>query len=173
MLSTSSSGSAVLCLIVQLCLTVCDPMNCSHQPPMCMGILQARILEWVTMPSSRRSSWLRDRTRLLCPLHWQAGSLPLRHLEPSHMHDFIQMGQSVCWIFFSVHCIFLLFLFACWFYPSSFLSHFIIISSDLDNACEDPHSFSHFFFYKMWLFSTYSSAGCFAWRTTLHKMPLS
>ena len=32
------------------------------------GILQARILEWVTLPSSRGSSW---------PRHWQAGSLPL------------------------------------------------------------------------------------------------
>ena len=42
------------------------------------GILQARILEWVAMPSSKGSSWLRDQTpHLLCLLHWQVGSLPL------------------------------------------------------------------------------------------------
>ena len=36
------------------CLTLCDPMDCSHQAPLSTGILQqARILEWVTMPSSR------------------------------------------------------------------------------------------------------------------------
>ena len=29
-----------------------------------MGILQARILEWVAMPSSRGSSQLRDRTQV-------------------------------------------------------------------------------------------------------------
>ena len=28
------------------------------------GILQARILEWVAMPSSRGSSWPRDQTRV-------------------------------------------------------------------------------------------------------------
>ena len=37
------------------------------------GILQARILEWVAMPSSRGSS----QPSLLCLLHWQAGSLLL------------------------------------------------------------------------------------------------
>ena len=30
------------------------------------GILQARILEWVAMPSSRGSFWPRDRTRVSC-----------------------------------------------------------------------------------------------------------
>ena len=37
------------------CLTLCDPMDCSCQAPLSIGILQARILEWVTMPSSRGS----------------------------------------------------------------------------------------------------------------------
>ena len=31
-----------------------------------MGILQAKILEWVAMPSSRGSSWSRDRTKVSC-----------------------------------------------------------------------------------------------------------
>ena len=36
-----------------------------HRPPgsSVHGILQARILEWVAMPSSRRSSWPRDQTQ--------------------------------------------------------------------------------------------------------------
>ena len=37
-----------------------------HQGPLSMGILQARILEWVAMPSSRGSSQPRDRTRISC-----------------------------------------------------------------------------------------------------------
>ena len=35
------------------CLTLCDPLNCSLQAPLSMGILQARILEWVAVPFSR------------------------------------------------------------------------------------------------------------------------
>ena len=35
---------------------LCDPMDCSLLVPLSMRILQARILEWVVMPSSRESS---------------------------------------------------------------------------------------------------------------------
>ena len=38
----------------QLCLILRDPMDCSLPGSSVHGILQARILEWVTMPSSRR-----------------------------------------------------------------------------------------------------------------------
>ena len=38
---------------LQLCPTLCDPMNCSPPGSSVHGILQARILEWVAMPSSR------------------------------------------------------------------------------------------------------------------------
>ena len=42
------------------------------------GILQARILEWVAMLSSRASSWPKDENPcLLGFLHWQMGSLTL------------------------------------------------------------------------------------------------
>ena len=37
----------------QSCPTLCDPMNCSLPGSSLHGILQARILEWVPMPSSR------------------------------------------------------------------------------------------------------------------------
>ena len=58
----------VLCCAksLQSCLTLCDPMDCSPPGSSAHGILQARILEWVAIPSSRASSWLRDRSRVSC-----------------------------------------------------------------------------------------------------------
>ena len=41
-------------LVVQVCLTLCDPMECSLPGSSVHGVLQARVLEWVAMPSSRR-----------------------------------------------------------------------------------------------------------------------
>ena len=38
---------------LQSCLTLCDRMDCSPPGSSVHGILQARILEWVAMPSSR------------------------------------------------------------------------------------------------------------------------
>ena len=40
------------------------PWTVAHQAPLSMGILQARILEWVAMPSSRASSQPRDQTQV-------------------------------------------------------------------------------------------------------------
>ena len=50
----------------QSCPTLCDSMNCSPPGSCVHGILQARILEWVAMPSSRGSFWPRDPTRISC-----------------------------------------------------------------------------------------------------------
>ena len=52
-------------------------LNCSLPGSSVHGILQAGILEWVTMPSSRGSSQPKDRAQVSCLLRWQAGSLPL------------------------------------------------------------------------------------------------
>ena len=38
---------------LQLCPTLCSPMDCSRPGLSAYGILQARILEWVAMPSSQ------------------------------------------------------------------------------------------------------------------------
>ena len=46
--------------------TLFDPMDCSPPGSSVHGILQARILEWVAIPFSRGSSWLRDRTCVSC-----------------------------------------------------------------------------------------------------------
>ena len=62
---------------LQSCLTLCNTLDSSPPGSSVHGILQARILEWVAMPSSRGSSRLGDRTCLShCLLHWQASSLP-------------------------------------------------------------------------------------------------
>ena len=47
---------------LQSCLTLCKPMDCSLPGSSVHGILQARILEWVVMPSSRGSSRPRDQS---------------------------------------------------------------------------------------------------------------
>ena len=38
---------------LQSCPALCDPMDCSPPSSSVRGIPQARILEWVSMPSSR------------------------------------------------------------------------------------------------------------------------
>ena len=55
---------AVLCLVAQLCLSLCNPMDYSPPGSLVLGILQERILQWVVMPSSRGSSQPRDRTQV-------------------------------------------------------------------------------------------------------------
>ena len=45
-------------------LTLCNPMDCSPPGSSVHGILQARLLEWVAMPSSRGSSQSRDQTHI-------------------------------------------------------------------------------------------------------------
>ena len=85
-------------LVAQSCPTLCNPMDCS---PLCSsvhGILQAKIREWVAMPSSRGSSWSRDQTRV--SLRWQEDSLPLRHLGRPSENIFLCIFKSgtVCWL---------------------------------------------------------------------------
>ena len=58
----------------QSCLTLCNPMGSSDH-----GILQARILEWVAMPSSKdlHDTGIKPTSPVL--LDWQVNSLPLSH----------------------------------------------------------------------------------------------
>ena len=43
----------VLCLVAQLCLILCDPMNYSLPGSSVHGIFQARVLEWVAISFSQ------------------------------------------------------------------------------------------------------------------------
>ena len=60
---------------INICVCVCSqslshvrlfatPWTVARQAPLSMGILQATVLEWVAMPSSRRSSQSRDLTQV-------------------------------------------------------------------------------------------------------------
>ena len=75
----------------QWCLTPSDPMDGSLPGSSVHGILQARVLEWVTISFSRRSSRPSDRTQVSCiagrffsnwatreaPLHYTAETKPI------------------------------------------------------------------------------------------------
>ena len=50
--------------VAQSCPTLCDPMDCSLSGSSIHGIFQARILEWLAISFSRRSSRPRDRTQV-------------------------------------------------------------------------------------------------------------
>ena len=53
----------VCVLVTQSCPTICDPIDCSPPGFSVHGILQARILVWVAIPSSG-ISWERARTKV-------------------------------------------------------------------------------------------------------------
>ena len=53
-------------LVAQLCLTLCDPRDCSLPSSSVYAIFQARILEWVFIPFSRGSFRSRDQTQVSC-----------------------------------------------------------------------------------------------------------
>ena len=50
--------------VAQSCLTLCNPMDCSLPGFSVHGILQARILEWVTISFYRGSSQPKDQTEV-------------------------------------------------------------------------------------------------------------
>ena len=61
-LATSHKGSVCMCAkSLQSCLPLCHPVDCNLPGSSVHGILQARILECVAMPSSRGSSQPRDQ----------------------------------------------------------------------------------------------------------------
>ena len=52
-------GRQVKLQLLQSCLPLCHPTNCSTLGSSVHRILWARILDWAAMPSSRGSSWFR------------------------------------------------------------------------------------------------------------------
>ena len=79
MVKCLATATAVLSLsCVQL---FCDPMTCSPLDSSVRGISQARLLEWVAMPSSRGSSFIQGLNLHLCLLHRQSDLLLPSHLR--------------------------------------------------------------------------------------------
>ena len=96
--SCSLSPAAVAASSLSHVWLFATPWTALHKAPLSMGILQAKILEWVVMPSSRGSSWPKDWTwGLLYLLHWQEGSLPLDppFLCLSYSH-FLYLKSELC-----------------------------------------------------------------------------
>ena len=76
---TSIAFTCMHAKLLQLCPTLCDRMDCSPPCSSVHGILQARILEWVTKPTSRGSSQPKDQNCIssVSSIGRRAGSLPL------------------------------------------------------------------------------------------------
>ena len=85
------------CSVPQLCLSHYDLMDCSLLVCSLHGTIQERILERMTISSSRGSFWPRDWSNpcLLWLLHWQVNSLPPSHLGSPYIYI------SIC-IYFSL-----------------------------------------------------------------------
>jgi len=95
---STSAGVYVCVWYAQLCLALCDRMDYSPKGSSVHGILQARTVEWVAMPSSRGSCRPRDQTlRHLCFLHcrwilyhwatWEAPHLVWELLQKISLHS--------------------------------------------------------------------------------------
>ena len=94
--SLTSKWWVCVCVLssLQLCPILYNPVNCSPPGSSVQGILQAWILEWVAMLSSRGSSPCRD-----FQLHWQVGSLPLAPPGKPIEVGYISLFTIWIWIF--------------------------------------------------------------------------
>ena len=79
--------------VVQSCLTLCNPVDCSLPGFSVHGILQARILEWVTISFSRGSSRPRDRTRIS---HIGGRRFNLWATRKAHIAKLLQSCPTLC-----------------------------------------------------------------------------
>ena len=80
------SYACVCANLLQSCLTLCDPMNDSPPGSLVHGILQARILQWVAVPSStnhERNAKIKIAVRY--------------HLTPVKMTIFYKRRNNKCW----------------------------------------------------------------------------
>ena len=71
--------------LLHLCLTLCDPMDCSLPGSSVHGILQARILEWIAFSFQGIFLPQGSNPHVLRLLHWKVGSLPL--VPPGKSHE--------------------------------------------------------------------------------------
>ena len=64
----TSTSSNLASFLESVCSVESDSMRL--QAPLCMGFIQARLLELVVISSSRGSSWPRDQTHISCIGRW-------------------------------------------------------------------------------------------------------
>ena len=84
--------SCMCAKLIQSCLSLWDAIDCSPPGSSAHGILQARILKWVAMPSFRGSSKPRDQTGI--------SSFPALHFqipwEGQSIYSAEQLGRNIC-----------------------------------------------------------------------------
>ena len=80
-------------MCAQLCPTLCDPMDCNPPGSTVHGILQARILDWLAIFSSRGSSWPRDWTHVFCVSY--IGMWILYHMSLSEAHKALNKYKAL------------------------------------------------------------------------------
>ena len=88
----------VCMLWLQLCPTLKFYGSCSLTGYSVHGNLQARILKWVALPSSRGSSQPRDQTCISCLLHWQGGFFTTFLAPPGKPKETITKCNIVSWM---------------------------------------------------------------------------
>ena len=109
-MSKAENKASLLCvhvLVAQLCLTLCDPVDCSLLGSSVYEISQARILEWVAIPFSRGSSWPRDRIHISCIAGrfftiWatrEASNILLKYQRRHRNRIDCRVQKSICWKF--------------------------------------------------------------------------
>ena len=87
--------------VAQSCPTPCDTRDCSPPGSSVHAILQARILEWVAIPSSRGPSQPRDWARVSCVgrqilYHWAPWEV-LLFWDTCYIPKAICLPIYICW----------------------------------------------------------------------------
>ena len=92
-----------VCLVTQSCLTLCNPLDCSPPDPSVHGIFQARILEWITIPSPGDLPDPGIKPMFPCLLHWRWILYPLSHwnklsleINSQNFLPWINFGRLLC-----------------------------------------------------------------------------
>ena len=80
--------------VIQSCLTLCDPVDCSLPRSSIYGIFQARILEWVATSFSRGSSQPRDWTWVSRIVGRHFTVWATREALPMNIQDWFPLGWT-------------------------------------------------------------------------------
>ena len=91
--------------VTQLCLTLCDPTDCSLPGSSVHGIFHAIVLEWIAIAFSRGSSQPRDQTQvyLIVDRHFTVWATLKEYLNQNtecYLYDVVLWGDFYFVFFF-------------------------------------------------------------------------
>ena len=81
--------------LLELCLTPCDAMDCNPPGSSVPGILQARILEWVTIASSRGSSCISYVSCFVASIALEIISSPVPSISVTLSYLFLEHAMII------------------------------------------------------------------------------